>query len=83
MTHSGKCQIDNQIVPISKIVKEIKSAGARKDSRIAITVPKDLNYSSVKKVLSTLAEAGYMKVHLQNPRESISYVNEDHKNKGK
>lgn len=82
MTHSGKYQIENQIVPTSKINKAVKSAGGTKDSRIAIIVPKDMEYTAARKVLQKLSEGGYRKVHLQNPRKAISYVNED-KNKKK
>ncbi len=81
VTHSGKCEIENKIVPISKINKEIKSAGGSRDSRIAIIVPKDMDYKTVKELLNTLSKSGYMKVHLQNPRESVAYVNEDKKKK--
>lgn len=77
MTHSGKCQIENQIVPISKINKTIKSLGGKKDSRIAIIVPKDMGFSEAKKVLLELSEGGYRKVHLQNPRKAISYVSKN------
>jgi biopolymer transport protein ExbD len=79
MTHTGKCQVENKILPIACINKAIKSAGGKKDSRIAIIVPKDMGYSSVKELLTTLAESGYMKVHLQNPREAVSYVNDKQK----
>lgn len=76
---ANKCQIKNNIIPISKISKGIKSAGGNKKSHISITVPKDVNYNSVKKIINALAKGGYMKIHLQKPREAIAYVNEKKK----
>ena len=81
VTHSGKCQIENKIVPISEINKEVKSAGGSRESRIAITVPKDMSYETVKEVLNILSEGGYRKVHLKKPLEAVAYVNEDKKKK--
>ena len=76
ITHSGKCQIGNKIIPVAKISKGVKSAGGRRNSHIAITVPKDMDYATVKEAIRRLAKSGYMKVHLQNPREAVSYINE-------
>ena len=81
MTHSGRCHIENKIVPVSEINKCVKAAGANKNSRIIITVPKDINNITVKNILVTLSEGGYRKVHLQKPLEAVAYVNDDKKKK--
>ena len=75
ITYSGKCQIENRIVSIPQLPKAIKSAGGSSKSHIVISVPKNVNYVTVKEVLRTLSDSGYVKVHMQKPRQATSYVN--------
>lgn len=75
ITHSGKCQIENKIVSIPQLPRAIKSAGGSSESRIVISVQKDVNYVTVKEILRTLSDSGYVKVHMQTPRQATSYIN--------
>ncbi len=72
---NGQCTVQNKTVPIAKIAKAVKSTGANKNTRISITIPKDIDNVDTKKIINNLAVEGYIKIYFHTPREAISYVN--------
>ena len=77
MLPGGKCSVAGEVISTDHMGRALKAAGARRNTRVRVTLPPDATESSMRSLSRTLSAAGFHTLHFQTPRIATSYVSPD------